>query len=267
MQILLTLSVALTLLATPAFASPPEVSTIVQRMKAAFEPEQANTRTVTITVSGPNNSQVSWVAQQARMQQADGKRTLLVMEQPEDLRGNALLIWERVDQPNTMWWYPPALRRVRQLLPVEVYQRFFDTDLTYADLGYVDRQGNYRLLGEENRHGVQTYAVELVPAQQVYYSRIVTWVAEDTMLPVEREYYDVAGLLWKRMTFEQVTTIDDIPTPLHIRMQDLQQNTRTDVTFSNVRYGVELPPTLFDPQQLPQTVEARGWRPTDGSVS
>src|SRR5262245_23869633 len=140
-----------------------------------------------------------------------------------------------------MWWYPTSLRRVRQLMPVEVYQRLFDTDLTYADLGYVERQGTYRLLGEETYKGVQSYKVELVPAQQVYYSRILTWVSIDTMLPIEREYYDVAGQLWKRMTFDQVTTIDGVPSPLHIRMHDIQQNSSTDVTFSDVRYGVKLP--------------------------
>jgi len=50
--------------------------------------------------------------------------------------------------------------------------RFFETDLTYADLGYVERHGTYRLLGEETHNGIQSYKVELVPAQQVYYSRV-----------------------------------------------------------------------------------------------
>ena len=46
-----------------------------------------------------------------------------------------------------MWMYLPALDRVRQIVPVETYQRFFDTDFTYADLGFVSRRGQYRLLG------------------------------------------------------------------------------------------------------------------------
>ena len=261
-------SILLLITATAAFAAPPEVMTIVQQMKAAFEPARPSTRKVEISVSGPNGEKVTWVAHQARAPIAGDKRTLLVIEEPEHSKGNALLIWEREgQQPNTMWWYPPALRRVRELLPVEGYQRFFDSDLTYADLGYVERQGTYRLLGELEHGGKQTYEIEFVPDQKVFYSRIITWVTTDTMLPVQRNYYDVAGRLWKTMTFGRVKTIDDIPTPLHIRMRDVQQDTGTDVTFSEVRYDVDLPDTLFDPERLPQTVEARWWEPESNRIA
>jgi hypothetical protein len=166
-----------------------------------------------------------------------------------------------------MWWYPPVLRRVRELVPVEAYQRFFDSDLTYADLGYVERQGTYRLLGEEEQHDQRTYKVEFVPDREVFYSRIVTWIAADSRLPVQRDYYDIAGQLWKMMTFDQVKTIDGIPTPLHIRMHDVQQDSATDVTFSEVHYGVQLSERLFTPEQLPQTVEARWWQPSTAQVA
>ncbi len=252
---------------TVSFAEPPDVDTIVQQMKAAFEPARSSLRKVEIAETGPTGEQVVWTAYQARAQQADGKRTLLLVQEPEYTKGNALLIWEQAGQPNKMWWYPPALRRVREILPVESYQRFFDTDLTYADLGFVDRQGAYRLLGEEEHNDVHAYKIEFVPAQKVFYARILTWVATDTMLPVQRDYYDVANRLWKTMTFDHVQTIDGVPTPLHIRMHDQQQDSTTDVTFSEVRYGVTLPDTLFDPDHLPQTIEARWWQPAEDAVT
>jgi outer membrane lipoprotein-sorting protein len=236
-------------------------------MKQVFEPARPSTRKVEIIVSSPSGEQVTWVARQARVQQTDGKRTLLVVQEPEDTKGNALLIWEREGQPNTMWWYPPALRRVRALVPVEAYQRFFDSDLTYADLGYVERQGIYRWLAEEEQNSLRTYKVELTPDQKVFYSRIITWIATDSLLPVQRDYYDVAGRLWKTMTFDQVRTIDGIPTPLHIRMHDVQQDSNTDVTFSEVHYGADLPEALFDSEHLPQTVESRWWQPSTAQVA
>jgi outer membrane lipoprotein-sorting protein len=156
---------------------------------------------------------------------------------------------------------------VRELVPVEAYQSLLDTDLTYADLGYVDQQGTYHLLGEEEHNGVQTYKLEFIPDQQVFYSRIMTWVAVDTMLPVQRDYYDLAGKLWKTMTFDQVKTIDGIPTPLHIRVHDVRRDTSTDVTFSKVRYDVDLSERLFDPDHLPQTVEVRWVQPRDTRIA
>jgi len=267
MRILLAFGVLLFIVAAPALAVPADVMTIVRHMKDVFEPAQPSTRKVELSVTGPNGEDVLWVAHQARAQQADGKRTLLVVQEPEYTKGNALLIWEREGRPNIMWWYPPALRRVRELVPVEAYQRFFDTDLTYADLGFIDRQGSYRLLGEEEHNGAPTYKIELVPVQKVSYSRILTWVAVDTMLPVQRDYYDVADRLWKTMTFDRVKTIDGVPTPLHIRMHDLQQDSTTDVTFSEVRYGVDLPKSVFDPEHLAQTIEAQWWQSDKAHVA
>src|SRR5262249_10448481 len=240
-------SLLIPFIASSVSAAPPDVMTLVRQMKAVFEPARPSTREVEIAVSGPKGEHVVWAAHQARTQQADGKRTLLVMQEPGYTRGNALLIYERQGrQPDVMWWYPPALRRVRELVPVETYQRFFDTDLTYADLGYIERQGAYRLLGEEEDKGKPAYKIEFVLDEKVFYSRILTWVDAETMLPRQRNYYDVAGRLWKVMTVDQVKGIDGIPTPLHIRMRDVQQNSITDVTFSHVRYDVDLPAELFD---------------------
>lgn len=77
----------------------------------------------------------------------------------------------------------------------------------------------------------------------------------------------MAGRLWKTMTFDHVQTIDGLPTPLHMAMHDVQQDSGTDVTFSEVRYGVDLPQTLFEPDHLPQTVEARWWQPSTAPVA
>lgn len=261
------LATSLIFMATPVFAAPPEVQTVVRQMKEALEPARSSIREVAITVSDQDAQKASWTARQARKQQANGKWTLLEVLTPETTKGNALLIWERQDGPNTQWWYPPALRRVRELVPVETYQRFLDSDLTYADLGFVDRQGTYRLLGEEPFQGKQVYKMEFVPARDILYSRLITWVDPATMLPLRRDYDDVAGKLWKTMTFDQVETIDGIPTPLHIRMQDLQQGSHTDITYQNVRYDVDIPDSVFDPQQLPLTVEARWWEPSEKQVA
>jgi outer membrane lipoprotein-sorting protein len=185
------------------------------------------------------------------------------MLEPKDSRGMALLIGERQGQPDIMWTYSPVLRRVRALVPVESYQRFLDTDFTHADLGFISRHGTYRLLGEEH-NGIRTYKVELVPQEDWYYSRIITWVSADSLLPIQRDFYDRAGRLWKNEYFEQVAVIDGKPAPLRIRMHDVQQNTTTQLTVSNVRTDVELPDELFDPEHLQQAVELQVWQEYSG---
>lgn len=245
-----------------AAVAAPDVMAIVDQMKAVFEPPRPSIRKVEITVSNnEGQEEAEWTAGIARKQLADGKRSLIVMLEPQSVRGNALLLWEREKQADSMVVYSPVLRRVRRIVPVDAYEHFMDTDFTYADLGFVSRRGTYRLLGEEEHAGVHAYKIEEAPKEQWYYSRTVTWVNADSLLPLQRDYYDTAGRLWKTVLFEQVSIIDGVPTPLRLRMQDLQQDTSTELTMSEVRYDADLPEALFEPSGLPQVATSPLWQP------
>lgn len=249
-------------LITPVPVMPLDAMSIVDQMKAVFEPTRPSVRKMEITVSSDaGHKQAHWIAGVARKQLPDGKRNLIVMLEPQDIRGNALLIWERGEQQDTMWVYTPAIQRVRGIFPVDAYERFLRTDFTYADLGFVSRRGAYRLLGEEDHAGVRAYKLEEVPKESWYYSRVITWVTTETLLPLQRDYYDLAGQLWKTEYFDQVTVIDGSPTPLRVRMHDMQQDTTTLLQMSEVTYNVELPDEMFDPQRLRATVASPVWQP------
>jgi outer membrane lipoprotein-sorting protein len=243
-----------------AAAAPPDVMTLMKQMKEVFEPMRPSTRKVVISMNDKGET-VQWTAGQARKELPDGKRMVMVMLAPESVRGIAYAVAEPKDKPSTMWMYLPAIRRVRGLTPVDTYEHFLGTDFTYADLGFVRLHERYRLLGEETHNGVRAYKIEeAVPQERAYYSRIITWVAADSLLPLQRDYYDVAGKLWKTELFEQVAVIDSVPTPLRIRMTDVQGGTSTEINVSEVRYGVDIPDAVFDPERLPQVVEHALWK-------
>jgi outer membrane lipoprotein-sorting protein len=235
---------------TASAPAPPDAMTIVEKMKAVFEPEVPQVAQFTVTFHPQNEKDVRWVGRQARKMTPEGKRTLVVMLEPVDIKGSAFLVGEQKGQPDVMWMYMPPIDRIRKLVPVEAYQSFLSSDFTYADLGFVSRQGQYRLLGEEKHNDRHAYKIEFAPQAQWYYSRIVTWVDTERFVPLQRDYYDVAGRLWKTQIFDQVTRINDKPTPLRIEMRDLQQGTSTIFTLSDIQYNDNIPDTLFDPTHL-----------------
>ncbi len=257
---LLALVFLLTLGSRPSFAeAPPDVETLIKQMKEVFEPSRPSIRKIVITVSAQDGRATRWVAGQVRKELPDGKRTLLVLLQPESVRGNALLIQEQEGKPDAMWVYSPALRRARKIVPVRAYEHFLDSDFTYVDLGFVSLRGTHRFLGEEEKGGQAAYKVETVPEDRWYYSRILTWIAKDSLLPMQRDFYDVAGELWATQIFQEVSVIDGVPTPLRIRMTNVQQQTYTELKMSEVRYDVDVPDTLLDPLRLSEVVEAPFW--------
>jgi len=184
----------------------------------------------------------------------------MVMLEPAEVTGNAYLIWEPKDKLSAVWTYMPVLRRVRELAGVDAYEHFLGTDFTYADLGFVRLHPQYRLLGEEDHGGKKTYKIEeSVPKERAYYSRVITWVSKDSMLPVQRDYYDAAGTLWKTELLEE-ETIDGVPTPIRMQMKDLQAKSNTELRVRDVRYDVEVPDALFDPVKLSTAASSPVWQ-------
>jgi len=259
-----TLIGALLVAAVPVAANAlPPVSTVLQQMKEATDPPRASVRTMNITVDNLGEAQ-KFVARQARKQFADGKRMTTVVMDPADLRGIGYMVFEPKDQskPTIMWTYEPFIRRVRKIIAVDNYEHFLGTDFTYADLGFsfMRSKKNVRLVGVEPHAGTAAYKVEeKFSSSQMFYSRIVTWIAQSTMLPLESDYYDPTGRLWKKETFDSVATINGMPTVMHVQMKDLEAGTSSDINLTEVQYDAALPDTLFDPDHLPKLSDSAEW--------
>lgn len=97
-------------------------------------------------------------------------------------------------------------------------------------------------------------------ASNPYYSKVVTWVAADTGLPVERDFYDVDGKLFKSERFEKIRTIDKIPIIMKILMNDEQSGGSSEIDVSSVKYDERALVKLFDPKRLPDAATAAFWK-------
>ena len=107
---------------------------------------------------------------------------------------------------------------------------------------------------------------ETVPKERAYYSRVLTWVSKDSKLPLQRDYYDVAGKLWKTETFEE-EKIDGVPTAIRIQMKDVQGKSTTELRVTDVRYNVDVPDALFDPLKLSTAANSPVWQSTTASAT
>lgn len=263
MRFLLVLFVLLALGITPAAAAPPDVTTIIQRMQAALEPVRPSTQKLTIFVRDSQGESTQSIAYQVHKKVWDEDWRLIVLQAPETAKGITYLVQEQTGRPDLQWMYLPAVRRVRELSPIGAYQDFLGTIFTYGDLGLVDlRARTYKLLDKEKHAGVWAYKVQEIPTQPWYYSRIVTWIATDSFLPLQRNYYTPSNELWKIERFEEIKNIDGVPTPLWITMEDLRDGSSSKIEVSDVRYDVDVPDTLFDPAQLPGTLASPVWQAT-----
>jgi outer membrane lipoprotein-sorting protein len=256
----------LTLAVAPGIGAPPDVATVAAKIKAALEPDKASVRRLVFRVSGPGGGASEMTVGQARKRLGGIPRVAMVVLAPEALRGTALLVQESADQ-NVQWLYVPAVGRVRKLVSPEGETTFLNSDFTFADLGFVDMGMRWTQIGEEKREGVGTYRLEGIPRDGWYYSRVVVWVAAETFLPVERDFFDVANALFKVQRWSNVTTVDGVPTPLKTSMRNVQADTTTEVTVDAIRWGGDVPDTLFDPNALATAAASPAWQGLAGPVS
>src|SRR5262245_36274966 len=96
----------------PSVAQDPKMDG-VKKVKEVFEPIRPSTRRVVLTVNSEGET-VQFVAGQARKQLPDGKRMVMVLLAPKDLKGNNYLVWEPTAKPSAVWMWVPFLRRIRE---------------------------------------------------------------------------------------------------------------------------------------------------------
>jgi outer membrane lipoprotein-sorting protein len=256
--LLLALSLCALAALPAAAADSPQV--LLQRMKRWLEPSQASTRHLAMTIrSGGETSQ--WTAVQARGTRDGANFALTVVLSPPDLRGTALLIEEQAGAPDREWLYLPYLRRVRQVLPVDEFESFLNTEFTYADFGFVEHDGRaLTTLGADTVEGVATVQVQETPKDQRAFTHIVTWIVPATGRPLKRAYYDVGKRLWKVETFEHVADVHGVPTAQRVRMEDVQAGFGSEYQVTHLAYGVPIPAELFDPAHLSQAADSPLWK-------
>lgn len=236
----------------PGYAADTDVMTIIDKMKGVHNSAFGMAQKMDIHIKVGDKMVTKWVAGLAQKQLPTGRHVLMVVLEPDMLKGFSYLYKEKNDLTVDHWIYSPAIRRIRRLVsPCNAYDAFLHTDFTYADLGFVDTKGDYKLLGEEKIEDTLTYKVEKVPdCQNYYYSRIITWISKETYLPLRRDYYDIADRLYKRQLFEDVFMVAGTPVPYKVTMNNLQSNSSTILSIKELKTGWDLPDDLFSPERL-----------------
>ncbi|MCB1746166.1 MAG: outer membrane lipoprotein-sorting protein [Gammaproteobacteria bacterium] len=242
----------------------PDPGELMNRMHEALVPTTAQLTRVHVSIVPGDGSHErhDWTALVARQRFADGPHNAIALESPEDAAGSAILTAPRM-QPEEgigLWLYAPAERRARELSPLEADRHFLLTDFTYDDLALSARDFvEPALLGEEKVAGHDTWKVRVKPDKDWYYSRIVTWIDKQSLLPIKREYYDRAFRLWKVVDYKSAM-IDGVPTIMDVDLHDVQSQSRSRWQVLAVSYDSGIAEQDFTPLALGELAGQPFWQ-------
>jgi outer membrane lipoprotein-sorting protein len=251
MKNLITVGVAVLLLAFISFGQELTAEEIIQKVNDQFNTETSYAKsTMTIvTTSGQKRTflQESWSKDR-------GEKNLVRYLEPRRVMDQAVLMLNNADD---IWMFFPRTQRVRKLATHAKKQKMQGSDFSYEDLGggdtFID-DFTSRKLEDEQKEEKDCYKLELTRKEGVdsSYSRLVMWIVKDNFLPVVIEYFDEndPSYLLKTMVASDFRVIDGIPTSMKVVMINENDNTQTEMELLEVKYNIPLSDDMFTERSL-----------------
>ncbi|MFQ5866363.1 MAG: outer membrane lipoprotein-sorting protein [bacterium] len=177
----------------------------------------------------------------------------MYFHRPADVRKMTFMVWKYPGKNDDRWLYLPSIKLVRRIAANDKNSSFVGSDFTYEEVsGREISEDTHTLKGEEALNAKTVYVVESVPkdAKSAYFSRKVSWIDQETFLPLKAEYYDKRGDLYKTFTADKIESVHGIATIMQRTMANVQNGHRTVVTFEKVSYNVGLKEDIFSERYL-----------------
>ena len=135
----------------------------------------------------------------------DGDKTLIVFEEPRDVKGTAFLNYTHNAGNDDQWLYLPALQRVKRIASNNKSGPFMGSEFAYEDISSQEiEKYTYRYLRDEVLDGTPTFVIERIPADpRSGYTRQVAWYDEGEYRLQKVDYYDRKDELLKTLTYHE----------------------------------------------------------------
>lgn len=134
-----------------------------RRLNSGYRDELARYRMTLLSRQGDRSERVLDVKTLEGLESGD--KTLIVFQQPPDIKGTALLIHAGTKaQEDDQWFYLPALRRVKRIATPSKASSFVGSELTFEDLTPEDlARYDFRFVREEVADGTPVWVIDRVP--------------------------------------------------------------------------------------------------------
>ncbi len=187
----------------------------------------------------------------------DGDLSLMVFEQPADVRDTRLLVHAHKLRDDDEWIYLPALRRVKRISAAGKTSSFMGSEFTYEDLGAQEvEKFRHRYLRSEpcgvKGEKLTCFVNERRPRLEGSgYSRQVLWIDQQEYRPWRIDYYDRKGELLKTLLLRDYHRYLDHYWRAHrMLMKNHQSGKSTLLVWKSFRFGNHFPAGTFDPKRL-----------------
>lgn len=133
----------------------------------------------------------------------DGDKTLLIFDEPLDVKGTALLSFSHKVGDDDQWLYLPALKRVKRIASSNKSGPFMGSEFAYEDIASQEvEKYTYKYIGEDKFEGKSAFLIDRFPVDHNSgYTRQRVWVDVNRYIPLKIDFYDRKQTLLKTLVF------------------------------------------------------------------
>lgn len=241
--------------ATAAFATP-TVDEIVNRtnfvayyqgqdgkakVKMTITDEQGRKRTRQFVILRTDEPQTDSLENNAYK---GDQKMYVYFSRPADVNKMVFMVWKHPGGNDDRWLYLPALDLVKRIAASDKRTSFVGSDFFYEDVSGRNLEDDHHELisTDENYYVIKNTPVEPDSVEFSYYTM---YIHKETFLPIQTEYYDKNGTLYRTNKTLKVDTIEGFPTVTKSSMENLKTKSSTLMEYSKVSYDLDLPKEIY----------------------
>jgi len=184
----------------------------------------------------------------------DGDKSLIIFDNPKDIKGTAFLNITHKQGDNDQWLYLPALKRVKRINSKNKSGSFMSSEFSYEDIASQEvEKYTYKWIRDEEFAGQDCHVVERYPVDKKYsgYTRQVVWMDKTELREQKIEYYDRKNSLLKTLTIKKYQKYLDQYWRTHeMNMVNHQNGKSTNLIWSDFNFRVGLTDKDFNKNSL-----------------
>jgi outer membrane lipoprotein-sorting protein len=179
------------------------------------------------------------------------QRFYVYFKAPPDVADTVFLVWKHVDveRDDDRWLYLPDLDLVKRIAASDERTSFVGSHFFYEDVsGRNTNEDEHKLMDVTDKY----FVLDNTPKKPdlVEFSHFKMWIHRDTFLPIQIDYYDKRGEVYRRYKALSVSRPQGFLTVTKSRMEDLRTGGHTTIEYSQVEYNVGLPKDIFTERYL-----------------
>ncbi|MEW8626348.1 MAG: outer membrane lipoprotein-sorting protein [Candidatus Thiodiazotropha sp.] len=183
----------------------------------------------------------------------DGDKTLIIFDQPPDVRGTALLTYSHKQGADDQWLYLPALKRVKRISSRNKSGPFMGSEFAYEDLASQEvEKYSYRYLRDEILEGREVFVIERDPVDKNSgYTRQEVWLDKEHYYTWKVLFYDRKNSHLKTLVFSGYQQyLDQFWRAEKMFMENHQTGKSTLLTWRDYSFRTGLKDTDFNKNSL-----------------